>query len=394
MTQSNKKPDMNKIADILEAADAADGKTPVGPRILETVHPTVLPELEMLLDPLTKEQYQELEKAVLDEGIREPIIIWKEQNAVVDGHNRLTLALKHNLPYKKVEKSFPDLQAVKLWMIRNQLGRRNLTKDRMTYFIGVLYNTTKQDPKAERTAMEDGKTTAQVIGEQHGVSEKTVRRAGEVAKGLDRLEEIRGKLAKAQVLDGKSKLTQEDLTVIGNIKDDKIAEKVVTKLEKLKEEPKEKRSSSPRNTQTVPKPNGLTFPVVLMKPDFESLQDKNVRPPLAKEALVYMIVPDEYLGRAIELATEWDLSYEATFVFNVKPYDGVFSKIGHTFMVIFSKGHLPGPKAGKEKASVLQVAGDPEPMMVKIIEAYHGDQKKLDMRPGAKAAKDWAVVEK
>ena len=392
MTDTAKKqPDLNKIGNILANADEAKAKG----RVLEDTVPDVDLDFEVLLDPLTDEQFVELEKSILEEGVREPILVWKEKNKVVDGHNRLTIALKHKLPFKKQYKSFTDEAAVKMWMIRNQLGRRNLTKDRMTYFLGVLYNSTKQDPKAQRQATEDGKTTSEVIGETYGVAEKTVRRAGEVAQGVDRLGQIKGKLAKANVLDGKSKLTQEDLSVIGKIKDDKIAEKVIDRRIQEAEAPAPKKTSSPRNQPTTPKPSGFQFSVVFMEPDFESLSGVMTPPPVAKEALVYVSVRDEYLGRMILLAKEWGLEYEGSFVFSgIKPYDGVFTKIGHHFMVIFAKGHMAGPKAGKEKASAITVTGEPQPMMIKIIEAYHADQKKLDMRPGAKASKDWSVIEK
>ena len=390
MTNTAKQPDMNKIADVIAAADAAE-------QLKQKDYPTIIPELEELLDPLTPEQFKELEAGILEDGIKDKIVVWKEQNVLVDGHNRLAIAAKHKLPFQKEEKSFADLAAVKRWMIRNQLGRRNLTKDRFTYFLGTLYNQTKQDPSEARKATEDGKTTSEVIGEQFGVAEKTVRRAGEVAKGIDRLAAIKGRLAKATALDGKSDLTKDDLATIGKIEDDKIAEKVINKLEAQKQAAKVQKKAAPAPAPKAPLPQAVTYPVVFAKPEFNLLKPvKNERPPLAKEAIVYMVVADENLGHAMALIHEWGLVYEATFVFHHNgqgAYDGVFSKIAHTFMIVATKGHLAGPKAGKEKNSVLIVNGDAEGPMVKIIEAYHGDQKKLDMRPGAKASKDWAVLD-
>ena len=45
---------------------------------------------------------------------------------IVDGHNRYSVCTKHNIPFKVQEKEFADKNAVILWMIDNQLGRRNL----------------------------------------------------------------------------------------------------------------------------------------------------------------------------------------------------------------------------------------------------------------------------
>lgn len=369
---------MNKIADIIAAADAA----------AKVAELNIIPELEDLLDPLTDEQFKELEASIKEDGIKDPILVWEERGVIVDGHNRYTIAKRHNLEVPTRTKSFTDISAVKRWMIRNQLGRRNLTKDRFIYFLGTLYNEIKQDPNEARTPTEDGKTTSEVLGEQFGVSEKTVRRAGETAKGIDRIAAIKGKIAKATALDGKSPLTQEDLAHIGKIQSDTIAEKVINTL-----------ITKPAVKKTTPaatpaqKPAGFMYPVVFVKPQFDTLTTtKNERPPLAKEAIVYMCVADENLGHAFALIEEWGLTYEASFVFHgTQTYDGVLSKIAHTFMLCATKGHIAGPKAGKEKNSTMTVNGDVEGPMIKIIEAYHGDQKKLDMRPNAKANKDWAV---
>ena len=177
-------------------------------------------------------------------------------------------------------------------------------------------------------------------------------------------------------------------------KDDKIAEKVINRLEDQKAAAKAAPKPSTPKTTTPPKNAGLTFPVIFMKPELDTLSPSKIgKPPLAKEGIVYMSVTDENLGKAFKLLDEWDLNYEATFVFTgTKPYDGVMTKIAHTFMVLATRGHLAGPKAGKEKNSAITVSGDPEAMMIKIIEAYHGDVKKLDLRKDAKASKDWSVL--
>ena len=82
-------------------------------------------ELKNLIPPLTNDEFNTLEKSILEEGIREPIIVWN--GYIVDGHTRYKIAQKHNLEFKTVEKEFDDMESVKLWMIDNQKGRRNLT---------------------------------------------------------------------------------------------------------------------------------------------------------------------------------------------------------------------------------------------------------------------------
>jgi len=82
------------------------------------------PEFESLITPLKPDEYAELEKSILEEGCRDPIITWK--GVIVDGHNRYTICRKHSLEFKTVERDFESRDDAKVWMIRNQIGRRNL----------------------------------------------------------------------------------------------------------------------------------------------------------------------------------------------------------------------------------------------------------------------------
>lgn len=83
------------------------------------------PVFKDIIPPLSKEEYEGLEQSIIAEGkIRDPIVIWK--GTIVDGHNRYKIANKHELPYKTENMEFVDEDEVKLWIIDNQLNRRNV----------------------------------------------------------------------------------------------------------------------------------------------------------------------------------------------------------------------------------------------------------------------------
>lgn len=84
------------------------------------------PEFRALIPPLTAEERALLEEGILRDGILSPLVVWRGQWTVLDGHNRLDLARKHSLDYKVTEVDCADREAAKEWIIRNQLGRRNL----------------------------------------------------------------------------------------------------------------------------------------------------------------------------------------------------------------------------------------------------------------------------
>ena len=82
------------------------------------------PEFEKLIPALTAEEFNQLELNCIAEGIREPLIIWND--TLIDGHNRYKIALKNNLIFGVLQKDFENESDVKVWMIKNQFGRRNL----------------------------------------------------------------------------------------------------------------------------------------------------------------------------------------------------------------------------------------------------------------------------
>ena len=81
--------------------------------------PTVLPEMEHLLPPLSGEQFFSLERDILENGYYAPIII-NEDMIVIDGHNRFCICEKHGLPYKMLVFSFTDLLEAKQWALNTQ----------------------------------------------------------------------------------------------------------------------------------------------------------------------------------------------------------------------------------------------------------------------------------
>jgi len=52
-------------------------------------------------------------------------VVWKE--TIIDGHNRFKICSEYNIPFNVIKKDFDSIEDIKLWMIDNQKGRRNLT---------------------------------------------------------------------------------------------------------------------------------------------------------------------------------------------------------------------------------------------------------------------------
>lgn len=83
-------------------------------------------EFKDLIPPLSAEEFKQLRENIVEDGeVREPIVTWN--GVILDGHNRWAIIQENpNIPFKTTEMIFFSRGEAKAWMIRNQLGRRNL----------------------------------------------------------------------------------------------------------------------------------------------------------------------------------------------------------------------------------------------------------------------------
>jgi len=84
------------------------------------------PEFESLIFPLTEEEFNQLRENIISEGrVRDALILW--DGVILDGHNRWKILQENpQISYRTEEMHFETRNEAKAWMIRNQLGRRNL----------------------------------------------------------------------------------------------------------------------------------------------------------------------------------------------------------------------------------------------------------------------------
>jgi ParB family chromosome partitioning protein len=147
----------------------------------------------------------------------QPLVLWKGQGVVADGHTRLQAAKEAGIPeIPVVEKEFSSLEDAKLYAYRRQAERRNLTP------AEILAAATALQLKESR----DGAGRAsEILAKTLGVSPSTVKHAQTVAHEappdiIDELKQNRmsidkayrltkGKPAKARQETGKKKPAPE-----------------------------------------------------------------------------------------------------------------------------------------------------------------------------------------
>ena len=156
-------------------------------------------KFKSLIPPLRVDEYDQLEQNLLDEGCRDPLVIWND--TILDGHNRFEICTKHGIDFKTTPAPVYILTEddAEDWIDKNQLGRRNLTPDDFKLILGRRYNRMKKAvPNPEGVGGKSGKIvngqndhqqTAERLAVEHGVSERTVRRAGKFAAAVEQVRE-------------------------------------------------------------------------------------------------------------------------------------------------------------------------------------------------------------
>lgn len=88
-------------------------------------------EFESLIPPLSAEEFEQLERNVVKEGVRDPLVVWPQEDGadlLIDGHNRWKIVVKHGgIPFDLKKMKFSSRDEAKRWIILNQFGRRNLS---------------------------------------------------------------------------------------------------------------------------------------------------------------------------------------------------------------------------------------------------------------------------
>ena len=200
-------------------------------RLKEAPVVNIDPEFKKLIPPLSPQERSQLEENILAEGCRDPLTVWKEQNILLDGHNRYEICDKYGIEFYVSEIELSNREEAKIWILRNQLGRRNLSPDKASYYRGVLYNTLKaktSNPQGKNQHSDievgghfdhqpDSLKTAEIISEQLGVSEKTIRRDAKYADSLEAIATHVGDEARTVILDGEAKLSKKDVEVIADV---------------------------------------------------------------------------------------------------------------------------------------------------------------------------------
>ena len=159
---------------------------------------TIDKEFRTLIPPLSEEEFNLLESNCIENGIQDSLKTWN--GILIDGHNRYEIAQKHGLSFKTEEMEFSGRTDAKLWIIKNQLGRRNLSAYDRSVLALKLKPVIAEKAKERQTLglkSDEGTRTDVALGKTAGVGKDTIRKVEAIENSGN--EEIKQKVRNKEI---------------------------------------------------------------------------------------------------------------------------------------------------------------------------------------------------
>lgn len=172
---------------------------------------TINPIFRDLIPPPSDDERKLLEESIVQSGCHTAIEIWN--GTIIDGHNRYEICTRLRLPFQTRELFFKDDEEAKVYILTNQLARRNLSsavKGDLAWQraglieqrakVRVTANLPSQASVAERLHWGDGEETGRtsnVLSSQTGIPERTLIKIKRVRDSGN--DEIRDKMLKGEI---------------------------------------------------------------------------------------------------------------------------------------------------------------------------------------------------
>ena len=143
---------------------------------------------------LSTREFANLTEDIRQHGVLTPILVYKGK--IIDGHNRYRICKEYNIPFETKEMNFcSDSEAI-VWIIKEQVGKRNLTPFQRCEMVLKYEPEIRADIEKRRKAaisyfrrtgevMEAGSDTGTILGDMVGVSRNSINRVKKILAMAD-----------------------------------------------------------------------------------------------------------------------------------------------------------------------------------------------------------------
>ena len=362
-------------------------------------------EFATLIPPLTDEEYKGLEESILNEGCRDAIVCWND--TLIDGHNRYKICNEHNIPFNVVQKDFNNRDEVLLWIIDNQLSRRNLSAYERTRIAlakePIIASMAKENQgtrndicqKSDRSSINTKKEIAQLAGVSHDTVAKVKKIEAEAPEELKQAvrkgdmsinqayNEIKKAMQKAERQEAISKQLENPRS--GSYVDIFTTDKKYRVIyadpawEYNDKQDTEKLGGAVKHYPTMPLDEICALPV-------QNLVENN--------AVLFLWTTSPMLEDAFKVINAWGFKYKSSFIWDKISHSmGHYNSVRHEFLLVCVRGNCT-PDVKKLFDSVVSIERTEHSKKPKefreIIDTLYPIGKRLEMF-AREAVEGWDV---
>lgn len=347
-----------------------------------------------LIPPLSEEERTLLEESICKDGCRDPLVLWG--SILIDGHNRFDICSEHNIPYDTVQMEFDDEDDAKLWIIRNQLGRRNIPGIVRAELALKLKPIIAEKAELNLTYGGRGKKGSQISAKDKIDVRKEVAKAANISHDtVSKVEKILKQATPEQVQE-----VREGKNTINRLYKD------------IRRE--ERREEREQEYKDNPIPVGQ-FDVILADPpwryDFNETKSREIEShyptmslddicelevPSADNTILFLWVTVATARQAFKVLDAWGFKYRSQFVWDKEIIGmGYFSRVQHELLYVATKGDIKVPQPADRYSSVIserRTKHSKKPSIVhEMIEKMYPGKRYLEMFAREKHNDKWEV---
>jgi len=318
----------------------------------ENLELKINPEFEKFIPPLDEKELFMLKQSLWKEGCRDALVIWR--GTILDGHHRYKYCKEKGLPFKVIERDFSTEKEARIWMIINQLGRRNVidfVRGEMALELKKLLREVAEE--ASKSHLKQ----FQVIDNKESTECQnfdTRRNKTMEEKNRDRVDAQIGNVARLsreqirRIEFLKEEATPEDLQELRS--GGKSINKKYTEIVKKQRQSALKATEFPSGKyrviyadppwdygKGVQEDNGAEehYPVMSL----DSLCEMPIHEITDENAVLFIWVTTPMLIKALEVIEAWGFEYKSMFIWDkVKHNMGYYNSVRHELLLICTKG--------------------------------------------------------
>ena len=305
-------------------------------------------EFKNLIPALTQEEFSQLKENILSEGVRDPLVCWRNGDlTLLDGHNRYRICTENNIHFNIIERDFENREEAKTWIIQNQFGRRNLNNYQRSVLALKLEDIFKK--KAKEKQKESGGAVVQKSAEPPIETRQELAKTAHVSHDT---------IAKVKVIQEKANDEQKQKLQEGQ----ESVNKIYNELKRA--EKKQERRQRHQNVNQV-KLSEKKYRILYCDPPWQyndsgvitendnygrasrhyptmslsDLMELSIKDIADDNSILFMWSTSPMLECAFELVSSWGFKYKTSFVWDkVKHNFGHYNSVRHELLLVCTRG--------------------------------------------------------